>query len=927
LAKAKVRKLIKVAKELNLAISTLSAELEKEGFEVTKKQMTPIPDDVYEGLLKRFAPELWANMQADLAREEVEEKEREARAIRNADLQKILDTGAAAAEKKPQPSVRHLEPGEVIQAADTAGDVEVPHLTADVILKPSKAKKSEKKETIKEDNAEEAVTIEAVTIEEEKPEPQKKQKPKPVVREVSEEFLKTQADSEKGWKTKRASVRGEISNDDIKKFQPPSKTAVKEVVVKPVKAEEEKAKETGEEEKKSKRKRKRKPKRGAAKERAGLEAEGPKVIKTITEDASASKRKRKRGKKKKVDVKEVEASIKQTMAAMEDHSKKKKKRRVSPDVGILDEETNLLQITEFVSTTELAQLIEVPVSELIRECLLLGLRVTINQRLDKDTIQLLAEEHDYQVEFVDQVEEEDLLEAEDITEEEGELVPRAPVVTIMGHVDHGKTSLLDYLRSSSIIDGEAGGITQHIGAYRVIHNNREITFLDTPGHEAFTAMRARGAQVTDIVVLVVAADDQVMPQTIEAIDHARAANVPMVVAINKMDKEGADAEKVRRKLSEYDLIVEEYGGDVQSAEISAKTGMGIDDLLEKILIASDILELKAVKDSSARGTIIESRLDKGRGTVCTILVQRGTLHVGNVFVAGPHLGRIRAMFDEHGNKQKEVSPGQPIEITGIDKAPHVGDPFIVYADEKEAKEVSTKRQLQLREQEMRLREGFIKVDLLTSIDELGKRYLNLIIKGDVDGSVEAIADSLMRLSIKDLEVNIIHRSVGPINESNILLASTSHAMIIGFNIHPNIKAREMAQNEGVTIQTYHVIYELIDDIKGILKGMRKRRYVDEVVGTIEVRNTFKISKIGMIAGCYVLNGKIERTNRVRVLRDSTQVYQGNIETLRRFKDDAREVLQGFECGIKVANFNDIKVGDILESVIKVELEEELEVEA
>ncbi|HEB84923.1 MAG TPA: translation initiation factor IF-2, partial [Bacteroidetes bacterium] len=646
-----------------------------------------------------------------------------------------------------------------------------------------------------------------------------------------------------------------------------------------------------------------------------------------TGEAGGSKKRRKRDKRKKVDEKEVQESIRQTMAAMEETGRrKKKKRRIEPQVGMVDEESNLLKITEFISTAELAGLLELPVTDLIRECLMLGLRVTINQRLEHDTIQLLAEEHGYSVEFIDQLEEEHLLEeSEEEEEEAGELEPRPPVVTVMGHVDHGKTTLLDHIRHTRVAEGEAGGITQHIGAYEIEHAGRKITFLDTPGHEAFTAMRARGAQTTDIVVLVVAADDQVMPQTIEAIDHAKAAGVPIVVAINKMDKPGANAEKVRQQLADHGVLVEEWGGEVQSAEVSAKTGAGIDDLLEKILIASELLDLKAVREAPARGVVIESRLDKGRGTVCTVLVQRGTLHVGDVFVAGPYFGRVRAMFDEHGDKVKEAVPGQPVLITGFESAPHVGDHLVVFQNEHEAKELAGRRQLQIRDQEMRLREGVGKGDLLQAIDGTEYRELRLVIKGDVDGSVEAIADSLMRLSSDEVGVKIIHRSVGPINESDILLASASKAMVIGFNVHPNLKARELAQRNDVHFQTYRVIYELIEDIKEILKGMYRRETAEEVVGTLEVRNLFKISRIGTIAGCYVLQGKIERTNQVRILRDGTEVYTGTLESLKRFKEDVREVAQGFECGVKIAGFNDIKVGDTIEAFVIVEVDREIEV--
>ncbi len=902
MAAKKVRKLFQVAKELNLATSTLTEELESQEFEVTKKQMTPIPDDIYEGLLRKFAPDRWAEMQEEISRHESEEKERQAQAQRNADLQEILkskEEETVSAPAKPTPSVRHLEPGEVI----------IPPIEPEI------------------------AEVDRVEIEEKKPKKKAKKVPKPTVRETPkdhkipeisiEEVAESAVEPEKtAVKENGTTVRGAVSNDDIIAYKPQKPVEKKEKAApKPDKAPV--AEKPAEEEKPEKRKRKRKRKPQKAEEQMeGVQKKAGGWV--STGEAAGGKRKRKRSKKKKVDIKEVQATIKQTMAAMDDHGgKKKKRRRVEADVGIIDEDSNLIKITEFVSTTDLAQLIDVPVTDLIKECLMLGLRVTINQRLDSDTIQLLAEEHGYKVEFIDQVAEEEIEEEE--VEETGELIDRPPVVTIMGHVDHGKTSLLDHLRKSQIVDGEAGGITQHIGAYEISHNDRKITFLDTPGHEAFTAMRARGAQVTDVVVLIVAADDQVMPQTVEAIDHAKAAGVPVVVAINKMDKEGAEPEKVKRQLADKNLVVEEYGGDIQCAEISAKKGTGIPDLLDNILIAAEMLELKAVADTTAKGVIIESRLDKGRGTICTVLVQKGTLNVGEVFVAGPYFGRVRAMFDEQGRKREDARPGQPVEITGLEAAPHVGDPFVVYKDEREAKDIATKRQLQMREQEMRLREGYGKMDLLT-MDDQDHRELRLIIKGDVDGSVEAIADSLMRLSTKEVDVKIISRNVGPINESDVLLASTSNAMIIGFNIHPNLKAREMAQAEGVTIQAYRVIYELIEEVKDIIKGLHRRKFEEQIVGTAEIRDLFKISRIGVIAGCYVVNGRIDRNNKVRVLRDGQSIFEGDIETLRRFKDDAKEVKEGFECGIKVYNFNDVKVGDFIEAIEMVEVEREIEME-
>jgi len=942
LAVKKIRKLHIVAKELKLASSTLTQELEANGYQVTKAQMTPITDEMYEELLKKFAPDLWTSRQEEIAKQKAEEKELQAQKVRHEDLQKILDTGGKVEPRKASPSVRQMDP-ELLKLTRP-----IEKLSPEKIITPVKEMLipiTAKIEPV-ESQAE-------LPIVEEKPakRPLERVKPAPPVQEaasqVVKEFAETEAElatltkqlerepreklkEEDQLEEKKAaplSVRGAVSNEDILVFTPTPtpREAVSEIPEFDLKKQilEE---ETDEDEiPRSKKKRKRKRKAIKA-ETEQIEAP-VKSSDWMSGDDSLVKRRKKRDrkKKKKVDVKEVQASIRHTMAAMEDHSRKRKRRHIAHDIGIVDEEIKLIKVTEFISTTDLASLIDVPVNDLIRECLMLGLRVTINQRLEQDTIQLLAEEHGYQVEFVDRVIDEEFVHEEYDAEEESLLEPHAPVVTVMGHVDHGKTSLLDYIRHTRVVEGEVGGITQHIGAYEVEHNNKKITFLDTPGHAAFTAMRARGAQVTDIVVLVIAADDQVMPQTIEAIDHSKAAGVPIVVAINKMDKPGANPDKVRRQLSEHNIIVEQYGGEVLNSEISAKTGKGIDDLLDKILLTTEMLELKANPHTLAKGVVIESRLDKGRGTVCTVLVEKGTLRIGDVFVAGPYLGRVRAMFNERGIKRSEAGPAQPVEIIGFEAAPHVGDHLVVHRDEREAKEIAIKRQLQLREQEMRLREGF-KGALLQTIEGEEKQMLYLIVKGDVDGSVEAIADSLMRLSTKEVEVKIIHRSVGPINESDVLLASASHAMIIGFNVHPNLNAREMAQRESVEFKTYRVIYELIEDVRQILTGMYRHEFRLEVAGTAEVRNIFKISRIGVIAGCMMVNGKVERSNKVRIIRDGIEIYQGELESLRRFKDDAKEVVQGFECGIKIANFNDIKVGDLIEALVEVEVEREIVLE-
>jgi len=541
----------------------------------------------------------------------------------------------------------------------------------------------------------------------------------------------------------------------------------------------------------------------------------------------------------------------------------------------------------------------------------IGLMITINQRLDAGTIELVASEFGKEVEFLKAEEMDEELEIEEDNPEDME--GRAPIITVMGHVDHGKTSLLDYIREERVAEGEAGGITQHVGAYEVFHNEKKITFLDTPGHEAFTAMRSRGAQATDIVILVVAADDSVMPQTIEAINHAKAAGVPLVVAINKMDKPGATPDKIKQQLSEHEVIVEDWGGETQFALVSAKTGLGIDELLEKVLIEAELLELKANPNRRANGVVLEARLDKGKGIIANVLVQGGTLKVGDPFVAGPCFGRVRAMEDDHGQRIKSAGPATPVQLMGFDEMPQAGDSLIVAEDEKTAKDVANERQQIKREQAMR------KTKHMT-LDDLSRRLalgevseLSIIIKADVDGSIEALSGSLQKLSNDEVAVNIIHTGAGAISESDVLLASASDAIIIGFQVRPTVQARKLAENEEIEIRLFSVIYDAVDEVRDALEGLLSPEIKEKIVGNVEVRETFKVSKVGTIAGCYVTDGKVERNDPIRIIRDGVVVYDGKIDTLKRFKDDVREVTSGYECGISIENYNDIKVGDNFES--------------
>lgn len=573
-------------------------------------------------------------------------------------------------------------------------------------------------------------------------------------------------------------------------------------------------------------------------------------------------------------------------------------------------EKKVIKVTEFVTVNDLAKMIEVPVTQIISACMSLGMIVSINQRLDAETLSVVAEEFGCKVEFVSADVQEAIEEKPDSPED---LKPRPPIITVMGHVDHGKTSLLDYIRKTNVIAGEAGGITQHIGAYSVtLENNKKITFLDTPGHEAFTAMRARGAKVTDVAIIVIAADDSIMPQTVEAINHAQAAGVPIVFAFNKMDKPGANADKIREQLSKMNILVEEWGGKYQTQEISAKTGMGVDALLEKVLIEAELLDLKANPDRKAKGTVIESSLDKGRGYIATVLVLNGTLRVGDVVLAGCYSGKVKAMFNERGQKMESAGPATPAMILGLSGAPQAGDQFHVMNDEREAREIANKR-LQLQ------REQGIRTHKHITLDEIGRRLaignfkeLNIIVKGDVDGSIEALADSLLKLSTSEIQVNVIHKSVGAITESDVMLASASNAIIVGFQVRPTLNARKLAEQEQIDIRLYSIIYDAINEIKSAMEGMLAPEYEEKTVCNVEVREIFKIPKVGTVAGCMVQDGKITRNTKIRIIRNGIVVYTGELASLKRFKDDVKEVSAGFECGLSIANFNDIKVGDIIE---------------
>ena len=630
---------------------------------------------------------------------------------------------------------------------------------------------------------------------------------------------------------------------------------------------------------------------------------------------------------------EIQKQIRETLEKLQGKTTKSKgakyrrekrdshRQKTEDDAAQQKAESKVLKVTEFVTVGEIATMMEISSTEIISACMTLGIMVTMNQRLDAETLSIVAEEFGFQVEFVTADIEETIENTEDNPKD---LLPRAPIVTVMGHVDHGKTSLLDYIRKANVTADESGGITQHIGAYGVaLESGQKITFLDTPGHEAFTAMRARGAQVTDLVIIVIAADDDIMPQTKEAISHAQAASVPIVFAINKIDSPNANPDKIKESLAGMNLLVEDWGGKIQSHDVSAKVGTGINELLEKVMLEAELLELKANPSKEAQGTVVEAFLDKGRGYVSTILVQAGTLRIGDYILAGQHSGKVRAMQDERGNELTEAGPSTPVSLLGLDGAPTAGDRFNVFEEEKEAKQIAAKRTQLIREQSVRTQRHI-------TLDEIGRRIalgdfkeLNIILKGDVDGSVEALTDSFQKLSTEEIQVNIIHKGVGAITESDVLLASASNAIIVGFNVRPVGTARQLADKEEIDVRSYSLIYDAINDLKEAMEGLLSPDMREEMLGEVEIRETYKISRVGTIAGCMVMDGKITRNSLVRVVREGVVVYTGALASLKRFKDDAKEVTKGYDCGLQIKDFNDIKKGDTIEAYIEVAVKKKL----
>ena len=948
-------RLSKIAREFNVGISTIVEFLNKKGYEVDPNPNTKVTEEIYDILIEEYSADISVKKESDLLSLKNLRDKKETISINDIEQQKpsqvdveeeffIKDSSATAKIELPE--------GEEIEVKvvgkvdlDALGDrgqkkEEVPETPAEepskeeVPVKEKTAKEETKPAKEKEDKGADVDVKVVGKIDLETPKkkttPTARKTPKAEPEEIAAkadtpaEVVEPAADVIEETVAKKEVEDENFIKTKITKITGPS--VVGKIELPPVEDKEKKAADKAALKKKRKRIKK-------ETERVELGEKGNKEAadKSKTQKKPALKKRRK-PLKPEVSEEDVQKQVKETLARLTDRTKSKGARyrrekrdavsqKLQEEAIKLEEESNIVKVTEFVTVQELASLMDVPATEVIAKCMELGLFVSINQRLDAETLAVVSEEFNYKVEFISVEVQEAIAEDADDPEE---LESRPPIVTVMGHVDHGKTKLLDYVRSANVVAGEAGGITQHIGAYSVhLDDGRQITFLDTPGHEAFTAMRARGAQATDIVIIVVAADDGVMPQTVEAINHAQAAGVPMVFAINKIDKPTANPEKIKEALANMNFLVEDWGGKYQSQEISAKNGINIDELLEKVLLEAELLDLKANPHKGASGSVIESELDKGRGFVSTILVENGTLEMGDVVLAGSYFGHIKAMYNERGKKIEEAGPSTPVLILGLNGAPQAGDRFNVMYSDKEAKEIANKREQLQREQDQRTQKHI-------TLDEIGRRIaignfqeLNIIVKGDVDGSIEALSDSLIKLSTEEIQLNVIHKAVGQIKEADIMLAAASNAIILGFQVRPSLGARKLAEKEEIDIRLYSVIYDAIEEVRAAMEGMLSPDIKEEITATVEIREIFKITRVGTVAGCMVKEGKIHRNSRIRVIRDGIVVYTGELGSLKRFKEDVREVASGYECGLNIANFNDIKVGDLVESYQEVEVMKKL----
>ena len=962
-------RLNKVTRDLNVGIQTVAAFLRKKGFEIELSPNAKITDEQYQMLVKEFSTDKNLKIESERISQERQKEKKAAqeetgnesqeiktfideslkphiKAVGKIDLdnlnKKVEEPKKAEPEEEPEPIEEPAIDETVPPTAEPESDNEVENdSNDDTDFEEEAPEENKESRTAEEDDKEEVVDM-PNDDEGNTPQKEKTAEEAPV---AQEEHAENTPEKDNGIfklntvKTPGINVVGKIDLSAINQQTRPKKKSKEE---------------------------KRKEREAKEKQRVDNKRPAPATAPETTEN-DGERKKRKRIKKERIDIEhnidnsyssdrhnngnnkpqpsklkkpvkaevneeDVQKQIKETLARLTAKGQKKsakwrKEKREAFSTKAQEaaeremEESRILKLTEFVTANDLASLMDVPVNKVIATCMSLGIMVSINQRLDAETINIVAEEFGFQTEYVSAEVAESMDEEEDSEEN---LTQRPPIVTVMGHVDHGKTSLLDYIRNANVIAGEAGGITQHIGAYNVVlDDGRRITFLDTPGHEAFTAMRARGAKVTDIAIIIVAADDNVMPQTDEAINHASAAGVPIVFAINKIDKPNANPDKIKEELANMNYLVEEWGGKYQSQDISAKKGTGVKELMEKVLLEAEMLDLKANPNRRATGSIIESALDKGRGYVATVLVENGTLHTGDVVLAGTHFGRVKAMFNERNARIKEAGPSAPVLILGLNGAPTAGDQFKVLSSEQEAREIANKREQLQREQGLRTHK-------LLTLDDIGRRIaignfqeLNIIVKGDVDGSIEALSDSLIKLSTDEIQVNVLHKAVGQISESDITLAAASNAIIVGFQVRPSIAARKLAEKEGVDIRLYSIIYDAIEEVKAAMEGMLSPEIKEEVTATVEVRETFHISKVGTVAGGIVKEGKIKRTNKVRLIRDGIVIYTGELGSLKRFKDDVKEVATGYECGLNLANYNDIKVGDLIEAYEEVEVKKTL----
>ena len=969
-------RLNKVTRDLNVGITTVVDFLQKKGYTVEANPNTKITEEQYAALVKEFSKDKDLKIESEKIIQERQNKERNKASVSIEDIHPEL--------KKPE-VIETVVPEDVRPKFKPVGKIDLDGLKKKkkpAVVEPAETPVVQEGPAKPEPENKQAEVEKTEVKTEEAPvqQPQVEEKQEPKQPEIKAEELKPEPMEEE---KKQQSVQ-ENKEDEVFKIRPTEFKSKINVVgqidlaalnqsTRPKKKSKEEKKKEREEKDKQRQEQRKQMKDAIIKEirksdektdRGGLSDEAAKKKKrnrinkervdiNATSNASGASRNEKSGKnnqnqgqggkhnkdrfkkpvvKQEVSDEDVAKQVKETLARLTNKGKnkaakyRKEKReniqnRQLEQEELEQEESKVLKLTEFVTANELANMMDIPVTQVISTCMSVGIMVSINQRLDAETINLVAEEFGYKTEYVSA---EVAQAVEEEADAEEDLQPRAPIVTVMGHVDHGKTSLLDYIRKANVIAGEAGGITQHIGAYNVkLEDGRRITFLDTPGHEAFTAMRARGAKVTDVVIIIVAADDNVMPQTKEAINHAMAAGVPIVFAINKVDKPNANPDKIKEELAAMNFLVEEWGGKYQSQDISAKKGTGVPELLEKVLLEAEMLDLKANPNRKATGSIIESSLDKGRGYVATVLVSNGTLHVGDIVLAGTSYGKVKAMFNERNQRLKEAGPSEPVLILGLNGAPAAGDTFHVFDTDQEAREIANKREQLAREQGLRTQK-------MLTLDEVGRRLalgdfheLNVIVKGDVDGSVEALSDSLIKLSTEQIQVNVIHKGVGQISESDVSLAAASDAIIVGFQVRPSGNAAKLAEQEGVDIRKYSIIYDAIEEVKSAMEGMLAPTLKEQVTSTIEVREVFNISKVGMVAGAMVKTGKVKRTDKARLIRDGIVIFTGSINALKRFKDDVKEVGTNFECGISLTNSNDLKVGDVIETYEEVEVKQTL----